>query len=451
MRKSLQINIGNIVVNFLINLTDMKTNKQFFGFFGLTLTMLVLQANVTVADDGHWVITELPYQNAEYPAINNSGEIVWSGAGGGIFSNVREELSASGVNPHLANSGEVVYADWFGGPYWDLVSTTRGRLTQGGIIDINTSDFDVNATGEMVYVINDTNGYTQVYSTVGGQITFDATDHYNPCINDHGEIVWNQYVDGNGAMAISSTRGTLPGLCPFLCDLNNAGDFCFSGNIENPPGYYTFPHIFSSAHGVIINDPSQYQWNGGINDAGTIVWLGHEGLFEAKWVVSGLPIIQLNGANPLTNECHTPFIDPGATAHSLPPPPPPLAISAGAYHSLALKADGSVIGWGLDDFGEIDTPANATNVVAISAGGYHSLALRADGSMVYWGLHHGGIEIPETETDIVAIAAGYSFSLALRTNGTVAGWGEYYYGTIHQVSVPDKCHERCSHRGRLCP
>ena len=437
MRKPLQINIGNTGVKRLLNLTGMKTNKQYFGFFGLTLITLVLQANVTEAGDGHWVITQLPFQYTEHPTINNSGEVVCATGSGGIFSNVRGELSASGFNPHLANSGEVVYADWFGGPYWDLVSTTRGRLTQGGIIDINASDFDVNATGEVVYIINDTNGYQQVYSTVRGQITFDATDHVNPCINDHGEIVWNQYIDGDGTMAVSSTRGTLPGLCPFLWDLNNAGDFCFSGNIENPPGYYTYPHIFSSVHGVIINDSSQYQWSGGINDAGTIVWTRQAGLFEAQWVVPGQPIIQLNGANPMTNECHTPFNDPGATAYSLPPPPPPLAISAGAYHSLALKTDGTVIGWGLDEFGEIDPPANATNVVAISAGGYQSMALRADGSIVCWGYYDGGIPIPETETDIVAIAAGYSYDLALKADGTVAGWGEYEYGRFQPVTIPD--------------
>jgi alpha-tubulin suppressor-like RCC1 family protein len=147
------------------------------------------------------------------------------------------------------------------------------------------------------------------------------------------------------------------------------------------------------------------------------------------------PIIQLNGPDLLTNECHTAFTDPGATGFGL-PPPPPLAISAGAYHSLALLTNGSVVGWGLDDFGEIDSPSSATNVVAISAGGYHSLALRADGSMVYWGLNRGGIAPSETETDIVAIAAGYSFSTALKSDGTVISWGEYEIGHFPPIIVP---------------
>ena len=261
----------------------MKNSQQLFGSFGLTVILLFFQIYVTEADNSQWVITQLPFQYAEHPSINNSGEIAWAGAGGGINSSVRGELSATGINPHLANSDEVVYADLFGGPYWDLVSTTRGQLTTNGMINVNASDFDVNSNGEVVYAITDTNGYLQVNSTVRGQITFDATDHWNPCINDNGEIAWNQYVDNN-TVAVSSTRGVL-GSCPNLCDLNNPGDYCFSGNIENPPGYYTFPHIYSSVHGVILNDSNQYQWGGSLNDAGTIVWLGQGGIYEANWAV----------------------------------------------------------------------------------------------------------------------------------------------------------------------
>src|ERR1035437_9763592 len=51
-----------------------------------------------------------------------------------------------------------------------------------------------------------------------------------------------------------------------------------------------------------------------------------------------------------------------------------VAISAGAYHSLALKSDGTVVAWGLDTYGQIDVPAGLTGVTAIAAGGDHSLA-----------------------------------------------------------------------------
>jgi hypothetical protein len=137
-------------------------------------------------------------------------------------------------------------------------------------------------------------------------VTFDRNDHVNPCINDSGEIAWNQYTNG-GTAVVSSTRGVFFGNYPLLLDLNNAGDFCFDGNLEGPPGNYSFPHIFSSKHGVLINDTNQYQWGGGLNDAGTIVWYApvEPGsstwyVYEAQWVQldTTAPVIKKITANP---------------------------------------------------------------------------------------------------------------------------------------------------------
>ena len=140
-------------------------------FLCLALAALSLLAPFSVrADTGSWSITQLPFANAQHPSINNAGEVVWVVQNStGIVSSVRGQLSASGVSPHLANSGEVVYADTFGGPGMDLVSTTRGRLTQGGIIQLGFSDFGVNSNGEVVYCAL-TNGNWQVISTVRGQV-----------------------------------------------------------------------------------------------------------------------------------------------------------------------------------------------------------------------------------------------------------------------------------------
>jgi hypothetical protein len=92
-------------------------------------------------------------------------------------------------------------------------------------------------------------------------------------------------------VTVSTTRGIIPGNHPALLDLNNSGEFCFSGDLEGPPGNYSFPHIFSSAHGAIINDTNQYQWEGSMNDAGVIVWEAPEEpgsytwyVYKAEWV-----------------------------------------------------------------------------------------------------------------------------------------------------------------------
>jgi hypothetical protein len=52
-----------------------------------------------------------------------------------------------------------------------------------------------------------------------------------------------------------------------------------------------------------------------------------------------------------------------------------VAISAGANHSLALKADGTVVAWGSNIKAQTFVPAGLSGVIAISAGWDFSLAL----------------------------------------------------------------------------
>jgi len=111
-----------------------------------------------------------------------------------------------------------------------------------------------------------------------------------------------------------------------------------------------------------------------------------------------------------------------------------VAIAAGGYHSLALKSDGSIVTWGRNNYGQLNVPAGLDGVVAISAGIDHSLALRADGTVVAWGLNgHGQTNVPTGLDGVVAIAADGYHSLALKSDGTVVAWGENRYG---QSNVP---------------
>jgi hypothetical protein len=111
-----------------------------------------------------------------------------------------------------------------------------------------------------------------------------------------------------------------------------------------------------------------------------------------------------------------------------------IALAAGDWHSLALKADGTVVAWGDDSAGQSDVPPSLTGVAAISAGGYHSLALKADGRVVGWGANYDGQANPSTPvTNATAIAAGRWHSLALLSDGTVTGWGDNSAG---QLDVP---------------
>lgn len=54
-----------------------------------------------------------------------------------------------------------------------------------------------------------------------------------------------------------------------------------------------------------------------------------------------------------------------------------VSITAGYDFSMALKSDGSVVAWGDNDYGWLNVPAAAQPIVAISASAYHTLALQA--------------------------------------------------------------------------
>ena len=105
-----------------------------------------------------------------------------------------------------------------------------------------------------------------------------------------------------------------------------------------------------------------------------------------------------------------------------------VAIAAGAVHNLALKKNGTVIGWGFDQDGETDIPSGLSNVVAIAASGNDfpasgfSLALKRDGTVVAWGRmgYNQPATVPAGLSNVVAISAGGGVCLAITTNRAVA-------------------------------
>jgi alpha-tubulin suppressor-like RCC1 family protein len=103
------------------------------------------------------------------------------------------------------------------------------------------------------------------------------------------------------------------------------------------------------------------------------------------------------------------------------------AISAGFNHSLAVKCDGTVAGWGWNGGGKITIPTNLVGVIAVAAGSRHSLALQKNGHVVAWGdPQFDKTIVPESVTNVVAIAAGDEYSLALGRDGTIASWTGTY-------------------------
>src|SRR5207237_1093311 len=121
------------------------------------------------------------------------------------------------------------------------------------------------------------------------------------------------------------------------------------------------------------------------------------------------------------------------------------AIAAGYAHSLAAKSDGTAWGWGLNNNGQLGNGTNASSTTPVQASGLsgvtavatqaeanHSLAVKADGTVWAWGLNNcgqlGNGTTANSSTPVkvsglsgmTAIAAGSSHSVALTLTGAPA-------------------------------
>lgn len=113
-------------------------------------------------------------------------------------------------------------------------------------------------------------------------------------------------------------------------------------------------------------------------------------------------------------------------------------VVAGRTHGLALRCNGTVVGWGANDFGQAVSPEGLRDVVDIAAGMDFNVALRKDGSVLAWGMLNAGdrfddVQVPENLGAVRDIAANDRHVVVLQRDGKVRAWGRHDSG---QIDVP---------------
>jgi alpha-tubulin suppressor-like RCC1 family protein len=138
-------------------------------------------------------------------------------------------------------------------------------------------------------------------------------------------------------------------------------------------------------------------------------------------------------------------------------------VSAGGTHSLGVRTNGTLWSWGCGAVGQLgqnstisrSSPVSVvggfTHWCQVSAGEFHSLGLRTNGTLWSWGCGSFGrlgdnstiarsspVSVVGGFTDWCQVSAGSSHSVALRTNGTAWSWGCGSFGRLGDNSTIDR-------------
>ena len=99
-------------------------------------------------------------------------------------------------------------------------------------------------------------------------------------------------------------------------------------------------------------------------------------------------------------------------------------ISAGNWHSMGVKTNGTVVAIGDNDYGQCDDVKKWGDIVSVSAGEWYGLGLKKDGTVITCGDAEDTKIIVNDWQNIVSIATGEKHAVGLKSDGTVAICGD---------------------------
>lgn len=160
--------------------------------------------------------------------------------------------------------------------------------------------------------------------------------------------------------------------------------------------------------------------------------------------------------------------DPGTSPQRIPGLEKIKTVALGQFHGVALREDGAVLTWGGNASGELGHPSSSaesicrnpdpqvafTQAVGIGAGVKNTYALRADGSIWGWGNNWSGqlgiktvvnsiepnIPAPRriaTVPDVAQLAAGSSHVIARTATGELHAWGGNSWSRLGAARMPE--------------
>jgi alpha-tubulin suppressor-like RCC1 family protein len=139
-------------------------------------------------------------------------------------------------------------------------------------------------------------------------------------------------------------------------------------------------------------------------------------------------------------------------------------VAGGSQHTAAIKTDGTLWTWGSNYAGQLgdnttvnrSTPvttfAGGTNWKQVAGGGYFTAAIKTDGTLWTWGLNNfgqlGDNTTTQRNTPVTTFAGGTNwkqvacggyFTAAIKTDGTLWTWGNNYYGQLGNNTTTNRC------------